>query len=162
MLLFKGWQWKFTKVVINGVVEENSTAGGHAGSTARGQHTRAQAHVQPERGVRQASAQSAHFRVRKTAVPDRNAQAGHHVHRVHDRAAAVYPVTRWRRRCCPVTRVRGVRSAAPTPRHSLRAVLIDSARLDEYKCVGTVHEPPFAARNTQKLRIFCAIYTYLI
>jgi len=73
MLLFQGWQWKFTKVVINGVVEENSAAGGHAGATARGQHTRAQAHVQPERGVRQASAQSAHVRVRKTAVPDRNA-----------------------------------------------------------------------------------------
>lgn len=115
-------RWQFAKV--NGVVEENPSARGNAGAAAGGQHTRAQAHVQPERGVRQAPAQGSHVRVRKTPVPDRNAQAGHHVHQLYDRTAAVDTVVRGRRR----TIARPVRL---TPaRHPVRAVLTNTDRVE--------------------------------
>lgn len=121
-------QWREQFAKIGDGVEENPTAGGHAGATAGGQHTRAQAHVQPERGVRQAAAQGAHVRVRETPVPDRDAQAGHHVHRLHDRAAAVdAPVVGWRRPDRTVAARRVRRSAAT--RRPLRAVLADTARV---------------------------------
>lgn len=77
----------FAEVVDVRVGKEDPAAGGHAGAAARGQHTRAQAHVQPERGVRQAPAQGADVRVREAPVPDRDAPAGHYLHRLHDRAA---------------------------------------------------------------------------
>lgn len=127
------WRRQWFAKVCDGVVEENPPAGSHAGATAGGQHTRAPAHVQLERGVRQAAAQGAHVRVRETPVPDRDPPAGHHVHQLHDRTAAVHAVSgRWRWRCGRRSRRgpvadRRVRSAAT--RRPVRAVLVDTARL---------------------------------
>lgn len=111
--------------------EEDPAAGGHNGAASRGQYTRAQAHVQPERGVRQAAAQGADVRVRKAPVPDRDAPAGHHVHRLHvraapDRAAAV---GRGGRRCPAAVVFGRVRAAAALARRPVRALLADPARL---------------------------------
>jgi len=137
-----------------GVVEENSSARGHAGATARGQHTRAQAHVQSERGVRQAAAQGAHVRVREAPVPDRDAPVGHHVHRFHDRTAAVHTaaatVVAAGRRRCPDARHRRRRVRARPARRpgavAVRAVFAHTARLG-----GTRGRKPIACADDDRI-----------
>ena len=79
------------------VIQEAQTSG-HHGAAAGGQHPRTAPDVQPERGLRQIAAQSAHLCLRETAVAHRDPQTGYHLHRLHGRSSPFGKTTRRLRR----------------------------------------------------------------